>query len=132
MTSFNRSLAGIAAVRWLVGTAGPRRVEAGGRATWILSDGGDLQSKPPPVGEAAGAASEALAYLFPADAERFRKLAMEGARSRVTGGAEYPSDAEAGLDLGHQAAARAIELAKQDGSDRKWAGTVPSGADAER
>jgi membrane-associated phospholipid phosphatase len=53
---------------------------------------------------------------------------MEAARSRVIGGAEYPSDAEAGLALGHQVAARAIELAKQDGSERKWAGTVPSGA----
>lgn len=238
MTSFNRSLAGIAAAAWLVVAAGTDRVEAAGeQATWILSTVGDLKSKPPPNGEAAtgelaalktmianrnasdiaqvrwwdvggpayrwneiavnemlahfvtvplaprnlalihaaihdavvsavankksyarerplavdpqiaavlkvpssasypsdfgaaaGAASEALAYLFPADADRFRKLAMEAARSRVTGGAEYPSDAEAGLDLGHQVAARAIELAKQDGSDRKWAGTVPSGA----
>jgi hypothetical protein len=85
-------------------------------------------SYPSDFGAAAGAASETLAYLFPADADRFRKLATEAARSRVTGGVEYPSDAEAGLDLGHQVAARAIELAKQDGSDRKWAGTVPTGA----
>src|SRR4030088_1926391 len=85
-------------------------------------------SYPSDFGAAAGAASEALAYLFPADADRFRKLAMEAARSRVIGGAEYPSDAEAGLALGHQVAARAIELAQQDGSERKWPGTVPSGA----
>jgi membrane-associated phospholipid phosphatase len=85
-------------------------------------------SYPSDFGAAAGAASEALAYLFPADADRLRKLAVDAAHSRVTGGAEYPSDAEAGLDLGRQVAARAIELAKQDGSDRKWTGTVPTGA----
>jgi membrane-associated phospholipid phosphatase len=53
---------------------------------------------------------------------------MEAAKSRVIAGVEYPSDAEAGLDLGRQVAARAIERAKQDGSDLKWTGTVPSGA----
>jgi hypothetical protein len=85
-------------------------------------------SYPSDFGAAAGAASETLAYLFPADADRFRKLAMEAARSRVIGGAEYPSDSEAGLDLGRQVAVRAIELAKQDGSNQKWTGSVPSGA----
>lgn len=85
-------------------------------------------SYPSDFGAAAGATSEVLAYLFSADAERFRKLAMEAAQSRVIAGVEYPSDAEAGLELGRQVAARAIELAKQDGSDRKWTGTVPSGA----
>jgi membrane-associated phospholipid phosphatase len=84
-------------------------------------------SYPSDFGAAAGAASELLAYLFPADADRFRKLAMEAAQSRVIAGVEYPSDAEAGLDLGRQVAARAIERARQDGSDQKWTGTVPSG-----
>jgi membrane-associated phospholipid phosphatase len=84
-------------------------------------------SYPSDFGAAAGAASEMLAYLIPADADRIRKRAMEAAQSRVVAGVEYPSDSEAGLDLGRQVAARAIELAKQDGSDRKWAGTVPSG-----
>jgi membrane-associated phospholipid phosphatase len=83
-------------------------------------------SYPSDFGAAAGAASELLAYLIPADADRIRKRAMEAAQSRVIAGVEYPSDAEAGLDLGRQVAARAIELAKQDGSDRKC-GTVPSG-----
>jgi len=85
-------------------------------------------SYPSDFGAAAGAASELLAYLFPVDADRFRKLAMEAAQSRVIAGVEYPSDAEAGLDLGRQVAARAIERAKQDGSDQKWTGSVPSGA----
>jgi membrane-associated phospholipid phosphatase len=84
-------------------------------------------SYPSDFGAAAGAASELLAYLFPADADRIRKLAMEAAQSRVIAGLEFPSDAEAGLDLGRQVAARAIERARQDGSDQKWTGTVPSG-----
>lgn len=84
-------------------------------------------SYPSDFGAAAGAASEVLAYLFAIDADRFRKLAMEAAQSRVIAGLEYPSDAEAGLDLGRQVAARAIERASQDGSDQKWTGTVPSG-----
>ena len=78
-------------------------------------------SYPSDYGAAAGAASEMLAYLIPADADRIRKRAMEAAQSPVIAGVENPSDAEAGLDLGRQVAARAIELAKQDGSDRKWA-----------
>jgi membrane-associated phospholipid phosphatase len=84
-------------------------------------------SYPSDFGAAAGAASELLVYLFPADADRVRKLAMEAAQSRVIAGLEFPSDAEAGLDLGRQVAARAIERARQDGSDQKWTGTVPSG-----
>jgi membrane-associated phospholipid phosphatase len=84
-------------------------------------------SYPSDFGAAAGAASEVLAYLFATDADRFRKLAMEAAQSRVIAGLEYPSDAEAGLDLGRQVAARAIERASQDGSDQKWTGIVPSG-----
>ncbi|MBI5263442.1 MAG: phosphatase PAP2 family protein [Bradyrhizobium sp.] len=88
----------------------------------------DSGSYPSDFGAAAGAASEVLAYLFPADADRIRKLGMEAAQSRVIAGVEYPSDVEAGLDLGRQTAARAIEHGKQDGSDLKWTGTVPSGA----
>jgi membrane-associated phospholipid phosphatase len=84
-------------------------------------------SYPSDFGAAAGAASEVLAYLFPNDAARFRTLAQETARSRVIAGVEYPSDAEAGLDLGRRVAERVIEVAKQDGSDQKWAGTVPQG-----
>jgi membrane-associated phospholipid phosphatase len=85
-------------------------------------------SYPSDFGAAAGAASEILAYLFPADAEHFRKMAREAAQSRVVGGVEYPSDAEAGLELGQQVASRVIERAKQDGSDQKWTGSVPVGA----
>ncbi|HYR89199.1 MAG TPA: vanadium-dependent haloperoxidase [Terriglobia bacterium] len=75
----------------------------------------------------AGAASEILAYLFPAQAQFYRDKAEEAARSRVAAGVQYPSDSSAGLDLGRAVAAKVIERARTDGSDRPWTGTVPTG-----
>ncbi len=75
----------------------------------------------------AGAASEVLAYLFPAQAKFYRDKAEEAGRSRVLAGVHYPSDVKAGLELGRAVAARVIEWARNDGSDRPWTGTVPTG-----
>ena len=60
---------------------------------------------------AAGAASEILAHLFPADAAALRATAHEAAWSRAAAAVAYPSDVRAGLDLGAAVAARAIEYA---------------------
>jgi membrane-associated phospholipid phosphatase len=76
---------------------------------------------------AAGAASEVLAYVFPDRAAFFREKAEEAARSRVTGGVNYPSDVAAGLALGGQVAALVIARGKSDGTDAKWTGPVPVG-----
>src|SRR5262249_32107717 len=57
---------------------------------------------------AAGAASEVLAYVFPARAEFFRDMAEEAARSRLVAGVNFPSDIAAGLKLGRQVAAVVI------------------------
>jgi len=75
----------------------------------------------------AGAASSILAHLYPDDAKLFMDMAEEAGRSRLLAGVQYPSDVKAGLDLGRAVAARVIERAKNDGFDRKWEGTVPSG-----
>jgi len=75
----------------------------------------------------AGAASEVLAYLFPAQAETYRAKAQEAAQSRLIAGVQYRSDITAGLDLGRTVAAKVIEWARADGSDRPWTGTVPTG-----
>jgi len=48
-------------------------------------------------------------------------------RSRVLAGAEYPSDVAAGRALGQRIGALAIARGKADGSDSKWAGSVPDG-----
>ena len=75
----------------------------------------------------AGAASVVLAYIWPKDAERFAALAEQAAQSRVAAGVQYPSDVNAGLELGRAVGARVVEYAKTDGSGKKWAGTVPTG-----
>jgi len=74
----------------------------------------------------AGAAAAVLSYFFPSEADSFRSLAEEAARSRLYAGLQYPSDYFAGLELGRNVAARVIERAKSDGADAVWTGTVPT------
>jgi membrane-associated phospholipid phosphatase len=76
---------------------------------------------------AAGAASEVLAYVFPARADHFRELAEEAARSRLIAGVNYQSDIAAGMALGREVAALVIARGKTDGTDAKWTGSVPTG-----
>ncbi len=76
---------------------------------------------------AAGAAAAVLSYFYPAEAAYFQGLAEEAARSRLYAGLQYPSDYFAGLELGRKVAAQIIALAKADGSDAVWTGTVPTG-----
>ncbi len=76
---------------------------------------------------AAQAAATVLAYLLPAEAQTFQKMAEEAGWSRVRAGLQYPSDYHAGLALGRAVAEKVIEKAKADGSDAVWTGTVPTG-----
>ena len=76
---------------------------------------------------AAGAAAAILSHFFPEEAAAFQAMADEAAMSRVHAGLQFPSDVSAGLELGRQVAERVIELAKADGSDAVWDGTVPTG-----
>lgn len=76
----------------------------------------------------AQAAATVLAYLLPAEAESFQKMAEEAGWSRVLAGLQYPSDHYAGLELGRKVAEAVIAKAKADGSDAVWTGTVPTGA----
>jgi membrane-associated phospholipid phosphatase len=68
-----------------------------------------------------------LAYLFPKDAQSFIDKAHMAGHSRLLAGVEYPSDVEAGLELGHAVAERVIEWARADGTDAQWTGSVPTG-----
>jgi PAP2 superfamily len=74
---------------------------------------------------AAGAAAAVLAHIYPNEAQRVTEAAEEASRSRVLAAAVFPSDAQAGLELGRKIAARVIEYAKIDGV--KWTGIIPSG-----
>jgi membrane-associated phospholipid phosphatase len=75
----------------------------------------------------AGAASEVLAYLFPAQAEFYRTKAEEAARSRLLAGVHFRSDITAGLELGRAVAAKVIDRARTDGSNTPFAGGIPTG-----
>lgn len=72
----------------------------------------------------AAAASYVLAYFFPAKADSIMQMAHEASQSRVDAGVQYPSDAEAGWDLGKQVAMQIIEKAKDDGSAKVWDGNM--------
>lgn len=76
---------------------------------------------------AAGAASTVLAYLFPADAQTILAQADAAGRSRLLAGVQYPSDVQAGLDLGRQVAMLVITRAQSDGSNATFNGSIPNG-----
>jgi membrane-associated phospholipid phosphatase len=84
-------------------------------------------SYPSDYAATAFAASEVLAYFNPSEADSFRAAAEEAARSRLSAGVELPSDYQAGADLGHRVAQAVIAMAKADGSDIPWTGSVPTG-----
>ncbi|MDQ3720890.1 MAG: phosphatase PAP2 family protein, partial [Actinomycetota bacterium] len=77
----------------------------------------------------AGAASRVLAYLYPEYPQaRLDRDAEDAAQSLVAAGAIYPSDAEAGLELGREVAKRVIANARRDGFETiKWDGKRPRG-----
>lgn len=76
---------------------------------------------------AAGAAAAVLTYFFPKEAATFDAMAREASLSREYAGVQFPSDSVAGLELGRNVAERVIAVAKADGSDAVWAGSVPTG-----
>lgn len=76
----------------------------------------------------AGAASRLIAHLYPEYPKaRLDERAEDVAQARVAAGANYPSDAAAGLKLGRVIAERYVAKAKTDGSTRKWDRRRPRG-----
>jgi len=75
----------------------------------------------------AETAALVLAYLFPAQAERFSTLAQEAMAVRSQSGADTAQAIAAGRVLGRKVATVAIARARTDGSDAQWTGTVPEG-----
>jgi membrane-associated phospholipid phosphatase len=74
----------------------------------------------------AAAASTVLTWLFPDDAEFFEAQLQAAVNSRLLAGVEYPSDVEAGLELGRQVAELAIAWGEADGSTAPWEGSIPT------
>lgn len=75
----------------------------------------------------AMAVAGVLSYLYPAEAAYFNTLAEEAGNSRLTAGHNFPSDVQAGYQLGRAVADKVIEYARNDGTDTPWTGTVPTG-----
>lgn len=84
-------------------------------------------SYPSDYAATAAAAATVMAYLVPAEAAHFQRLAEEAGKSRLYAGVEYPSDYLAGMELGRRVAEQVIAKARADGSDAVWSGTVPTG-----
>ncbi len=83
-------------------------------------------SYPSEYGVTAGAASAVLSWLFPDSADSFAEQAQEAVNSRLLAGVEYPSDVEAGLELGRQVAELVIARGEADGFNAPWTGSVPT------
>ncbi len=64
----------------------------------------------------AWAAAMVLSYLLPADAASFQAMAEQAGKSRVFAGLQYPSDYDAGAELGRRIAQEVIAKAQNDGS----------------
>jgi membrane-associated phospholipid phosphatase len=76
----------------------------------------------------AWAAATVLAHLIPAEADSFLQMAAEAGRSRVLAGVQFPSDDEAGAELGRRVAAAVISKADVDGSGTPAVASPPTGA----
>jgi hypothetical protein len=75
----------------------------------------------------AGAASTVLAYLFPDKADDYKARAEEATQVWIQAGLHYPSDVEAGLELGRAVDNLVVEWAKKDGSDKAGPVDIPPG-----
>ncbi|MDQ4049434.1 MAG: hypothetical protein M3131_08660, partial [Actinomycetota bacterium] len=77
----------------------------------------------------AGAASRVLAYLYPDYPKaRLDERAEDASNALAAAGAVYPSDVEAGLELGRRVGDKVVAHAKKDGAETiKWDGKRPRG-----
>ena len=64
---------------------------------------------------AAQAAATVLAYFLPEEAQNFQTMAEQAGWSRVLAGLQYPSDYQAGLDLGKKVAEQVVAKARRTG-----------------
>jgi PAP2 superfamily len=74
---------------------------------------------------AAAAAAAVLSEVFPQRAEEFSRLSEEAGRMRLLAGVAFPSDVEAGSELGRKIAQTTLERARKDRSDQQWTGSIP-------
>lgn len=84
-------------------------------------------SYPSETAAVSEAASLILAAMIPDRAAHYRAMAAESTALRQQAGLEFESDAAAGRTIGAAIAAKALERARTDGFDARFAGTPPQG-----
>jgi membrane-associated phospholipid phosphatase len=87
----------------------------------------DSPSYPSEHSAVAAAAAAVLAALYPAEAAKFRAMAEEAGQSRVNAGLQYPSDHEAGAELGQKIGLAILARSSSDGSATPFSTPVPTG-----
>jgi membrane-associated phospholipid phosphatase len=103
----------------------PARADSRVRALVALSE---VPSYPSEHAAAAAAATAVLTYLFPnEDTAAFHALAREAGEARITAGAAFRRDVDAGFAIGRAVGAAVVAYARADGSDAPWSGTIPTG-----
>jgi hypothetical protein len=76
---------------------------------------------------AAGAAVAIFSRFYPHLADSVNKLAKQLMDSRVAAGVAFPSDVQAGFDLGKRIAEKEIDITKDYISTNQWDGKIPDG-----
>jgi membrane-associated phospholipid phosphatase len=76
---------------------------------------------------AAAVAVAVLGEFFPQRKGEVSQLAEEAGRMRLLAGVSFPSDIEAGTELGRRVAMAVLEKGRQDGAEDPWKGTIPQG-----
>lgn len=84
-------------------------------------------SYPSEYAAVAAAAATVLASFYPAEAAAFDAWVAEATQSRLAAGVEFPSDVQAGLDLGKAVGAKVLEYARTDGFTNTGTLTIPVG-----
>ena len=97
------------------------------RTVRTLVDVPESPSYPSEHSAAAFAAATVLAEFFPDQAQSYRAMAEEAGLSRVYAGVQFPSDHDAGKELGMRVAQSVIQRMASDGYTVTWQGSVPAG-----
>jgi hypothetical protein len=76
---------------------------------------------------AAGVAATLIAHFSPQKKDTVEQLVKEVMQARVAAGVQYPSDTQAGFELGKAVALKALEKSKDFLPVDKWDAKIPSG-----
>jgi membrane-associated phospholipid phosphatase len=74
----------------------------------------------------AGASATILGHLYPSQQSALQAMVAEAVLTRQVAGVEFPSDVAAGLELGHQVGAAAVQRAQNDGAEAPFSVTIPT------